>query len=182
MSMAQNISKVCFVTLFLKTTLDHSQILAICSQINQSMVGVCGHKLAGVHILSSCFKDLVPGPSLKDWWNFPRWPRKPKLFLEQIRIRTPTTNQPLWYQLTLLVPKMKMYFLLKMEIFQPAMLVLPKGICPLHSPLQFFPACQGSFELGLYRAVEGISDKYGKVENSLDGLDFSETTNTQEKK
>ena len=59
---------------------------------------------------------------------------------------------------------MKMYFLLKMEIFQPAMLVLPKGICPLHSPLQSFPACQGSFELGLYRAVEGISDKYGKVE------------------
>ncbi len=32
MSMAQNTSKVCFVTLFLEAIPDHSQILAICSQ------------------------------------------------------------------------------------------------------------------------------------------------------
>ncbi len=114
---------------------------------------------------------------------------------------------------------MKMYFLLKMGIFQSAMLVYqrvygcfqkqwyPQIIhfnrvfhykpsilgCPffwkhtcwftrgylspsIPPPLPFsLPVAMVPLNLAFTVLVEGISDKYGKVENSLDGLDWSKT-------
>lgn len=66
----------------------------------------------------------------------------------------------------------RLYFPFGMVYFQGLLVKLPGGIPYPSIPLDPVPVAMVPLNLVFTVLVEGISDRYGKVENSLDGLVF----------